>query len=130
MIATALAAAALMTGTGTAYHSCDGSTSMTSSGQTAQVGYVAHNSLPLGSWIEMVRPKTVMGRKWFKVMDRGGGAFLVDFWAPSCGWMNSWGSRTITIKAVPRSELYRGKPMKGWFFRKGSKSARLVWRPR
>jgi len=128
MIATALAAAALMTGSGTAYHSCDGSTSMTASGRTAKVGYVAHNGLPIGSWIEMVRPRTVMDRKWFQVMDRGGPSFLVDFWAKDCSWMHAFGRRTITIKAVPRSELYRGKPMKGWSFRRGSKSAKLVWR--
>ena len=127
MIATALAAAVLMTGSATGYSSCEGSTSQTASGKTARIGYVANNSLPFGTWIEMRKPRTVMGRRWFQVQDRGGPGFLIDFWS-SCAWMNSWGRRQITIRVVPRSELYRGKPMQGWSLRRGSKSAKLVWK--
>ena len=124
-----VANAATYTGSSTGYHPCDGSTSMTASGRTAQIGYVANNSLPFGTWIEMKRPRTVMGRTFFKVMDRGGPGFLVDFWSPSCGWMNSWGRRTITIRVVPRSELYRGKPMKGWRVVASKRGGKLVWKP-
>ena len=126
----ALATAALLGGTGTAYHSCDGSTTMTSSGRTVQVGYVANNSLPIGTWIEMRRPKTVMGRKYFRVMDRGGASFALDFWAESCEWMNSWGSRQVTFKALARRDLYRGLPVGGWRFKLSNGRQKLVWRPK
>lgn len=123
------AQAATYSGSSTAYHPCDGSTSMTASGRTAQIGYVAHNGLPFGTWIEMKRPRKVMNRTYFKVMDRGGPGFLVDFWAPSCGWMHSWGRKTISIRVVPRSELYRGKPIGGWRVVASRRGGKLVWKP-
>ena len=130
MIATALAAAVLMTGSATGYSSCDGSTTQTASGKTVRVGYVANNSLPFGTWIEMRKPRTVMGRRWFQVQDRGGAGFLVDFWSPSCAWMNSWGRRQITIRVVSRTELYRGKPYQGWYLKRGAHGAKLAWQPK
>lgn len=132
VIATAIhgaASAATYTGLATSYASCDGSTSMTASGRTAQWGYVANNFLPFGTWIEMIRPKVVQGRTFYRVFDRGGGAFLIDIWTDDCGWMNSWGGRTVTFRTVPRSEMFRGKPVKGWRFRKTPKGAKLVWKP-
>lgn len=124
------ASAATYTGSATAYASCDGSTSMTASGRTARLGYVANNWLPLGTWIEMVRPKVVQGRTFYRVYDRGGSGFALDFWTDDCGWMHSWGRRTVTFRVVAKSEMYRGKPYKGWKFRKTRKGVRLVWLPR
>lgn len=125
----ALAAAAVLTGSGSAYASCDGSTTQTSSGRSVRVGYVAANGLELGTWLEMKRPSRVMGLRFFRVMDRGGMASGtdLDFWTPSCQWMNAWGRRPVTYRVVPRSELYRGKPYKGWKFRRSAKGARLTW---
>lgn len=131
MIAEAAVTASLViSGSSTAYHSCDGSTTMTASGRTVQVGYVANNSLRLGTWVEMKRPRTVMGRRWFKVMDRGGPGFVLDFWAPSCSWMSSWGRRSVSFRVVPRSELFRGRPVAGWRVVAARRGGRLVWRAR
>ena len=131
MIASAAVAASLViTGSSTAYHFCDGSTTMTASGRTVQVGYVANNSLALGTWIEMRRPRLVMNRRYFRVMDRGGPGFVLDFWAPSCGWMNTWGRRSVSFRAVPRAELFRGKPIGGWKVVSARRGGKLVWRPR
>ena len=124
------AQAATYTGAATAFAVCDGSTTMTASGRQVRLGYVANNWLPLGSWIELLRPKVIQSRTFYQVMDRGGPAFALDIWTDDCGWMNSWGRRTVKFRSVPKSELYRGKPYKGWSLRKGSRGARLVWRPR
>ncbi len=128
----AIAAAAILTGSGSAYASCDGSTTQTASGKTVRVGYVAANGLKMGSWVEMRSPRLVMNRRWFKVMDRGGMASGtdLDFWTDSCSWMNAFGRRTVTYRVVPRSELYRGKPYKGWALRRSAKGARLTWSAR
>ena len=131
MIAEAAVTASLViTGSSTAYHSCDGSTTQTASGRTVQVGYVANNSLRIGTWIEMRRPRLVMGRRWFKVMDRGGPGFVLDFWAPSCAWMNSWGRRSVSFRSVPQAELFRGKPIGGWRVVAAKRGGKLVWKPR
>ena len=130
MVAAILSAAVLMSGSATGYHPCDGSTSVMASGKQGRVGYVANNTLKFGTWIEMRRPRTVMGRKWFQVQDRGGPGFVLDFWSPSCQWMNSWGRRQVSFRTVPSRELYRGKPMHGWKIKPGAKGARLVWRAR
>jgi 3D (Asp-Asp-Asp) domain-containing protein len=126
----ALVAAALLSGSATAYHTCDGSTTQTASGQTVRVGFVAANNLPLGTWVEMRSPRRVMNRRWFRVMDTGGPGFALDFYAESCAWMNSFGRRHVTYRVVPRSELYRGKPYKGWKLRRSAKGARLKWSAR
>lgn len=128
----ALIAAVILTGSGSAYAACDGSTTQTASGQTVRVGYVAANGLRMGSWVEMRRPSRVMGLRFFKVMDRGGMASGtdLDFWTDDCAWMNAWGRRRVSYRVVPRSELYRGKPHKGWSVRKGAHGARLVWSAR
>lgn len=128
----ALAAAAVLTGSGSAYASCDGSTTQTASGRTVQVGYVAANGLRLGSWIEMRSPRLVLNRRWFKVMDRGGMASGtdLDFWTDDCQWMNAWGRRPVTYRVVPRSELYRGKPYKGWKLTRTARGATLTWSAR
>lgn len=121
--------AATYTGSATAYASCDGSTSMTASGRTARLGYVANNWLPLGTWIEMVRPKVVQGRTFYRVYDRGGPGFALDFWTDDCSWMHAWGRRTVTFRAVPKSEMYRGKPYKGYRFTRKNGKVRFLWRP-
>ena len=129
MIATALAASLVISGSATAYSSCDGSTTITASGRSVQVGYVANNSLPLGTWIEMRRPSKVMGRTYFKVMDRGGPGFVLDFWTPSCSWMNSWGRRQVTFKALTKKDLFRGLPIGGWQVVSARRGGKLVWKP-
>lgn len=127
-----VAAAMILVGSGSAYSPCDGSTSMTSSGQIARVGYVAANGFRLGTWIEMRSPKRVMNRRYFRVMDTGGMASGtdLDFWTPDCSWMNTFGRRTVSYRVVQRSELYRGKPYKGWSIKRGLRGARLVWSAR
>lgn len=122
------ASAATYTGSATAYASCDGSTTMTASGRTVQLGYVANNFLPFGTWIEMISPRKVQGLRFYRVFDRGGPGFILDFWTYDCAWMHSFGRRTVKFKVVPKSEMYRGKPYKGWKFKKGRKGTRLVWR--
>lgn len=124
------AVAGTVSGSSTAYHACDGSTTMTASGRTVRVGYVANNSLPFGTWIEMRSPRLVMGRRYFKVMDRGGPGFVLDFWAPSCSWMSSWGRRYVRFRVLAKRDLYRGKPVGGWRVMSARRGGRLVWRPR
>ena len=123
----AVANSATYTGSATSYASCDGSTTMTASGRTVRQGWAANNFLPLGTWIEMKKPSRVQGIKFWKIMDRGGAGFMLDFWSPDCAWMHSFGRQTVTFKAVPKSHLYRGKPYKGWKFKRTSRGARLVW---
>lgn len=95
------------TGSATAYHRCDGSTTLQANGTRARWGEVANNWLPLGTWIRMVRPERVGGRRYFRVDDRGGGGFALDFYARSCGWMYQWGRRRVTFRVVPRGEAVR-----------------------
>jgi hypothetical protein len=122
--------AATYTGSATVYAACDGSTTATASGRTVREGYVANNFLPFGTWIEMVKPKTIAGRRWFQVYDRGGPSFLIDVWSDNCAFMHAFGRQTVKLRTVPRSELYRGKPYKGWYLKKSKRGARLAWRPR
>ena len=130
MIAAVLAAGALMTGSATAYSACDGSVTYGSRSNPLSEGMVASNDLPFGTWIEWKRPSRVLGRRFARVADTGGPGFLVDIYTTDCAWMNAWGRRTVTIRPVPRSELYRGKPVKGWKFRQHKGRMRLVWSPR
>lgn len=95
------------TGSATAYHACDGSSTLQANGTRAHWGEVANNWLPLGTWIKMVRPARVGGRRYFRVEDRGGGGFALDFYARSCSWMNAWGRRRVTFRVVPRAEAVR-----------------------
>jgi 3D (Asp-Asp-Asp) domain-containing protein len=126
----ALIAAAVLSGSSTAYHVCDGSTTQTASGVSVRVGFVASNQLPLGTWVEMRSPRRVMNRRFFKVMDTGGPGFALDFYASSCQWMSTWGRRHVSFSVVPRRELYRGKPYKGWAVKRSARGARLVWSAR
>lgn len=128
--ALAVSTSLILSGSATAYSSCDGSTTMTASGRTVQVGFVANNTLPIGTWIEMRRPSTVMNRRWFRVMDRGGPGFVLDFWTPDCSWMNAWGRRSVSFKVLTRKDLYRGKPIGGWRVMAAKRGGKLVWRPR
>ena len=123
----AVANSATYTGSATSYASCDGSTTMTASGRTVRQGWAANNFLPLGTWIEMKKPSRVQGIKFWKIMDRGGAGFMLDFWSPDCAWMHSFGRQTVTFKAVPRSRLYRGRPVEGWRFVTKRGKARLAW---
>lgn len=128
MIAAALVAASLVTGSSTMYHSCDGSTTMTASGRTAQVGYAANNWLPLGTWVEMRRPSHVQGLRYYRIFDRGGPGFELDFWARDCATMGAWGRRTVTFRVLKKRDLYRGKPIGGWQVVSARRGGKLVWR--
>jgi hypothetical protein len=98
-------------GSGTAY--CD--RGATASGHGTRPGIVASNDFPLYTWVELVRPRRVLGRRYWQILDTGGPGFLVDFWSPSCSWATSvWGRRTVRLRAVPRHHLYRGLPEGGW----------------
>lgn len=123
----AVANSATYTGSATSYASCDGSTTMTASGRTVRRGWAANNFLPIGTWIEMKKPSRVQGIKFWKIMDRGGAGFVLDFWSDDCAWMHSFGRQSVTFQTVPKSHLYRGKPYKGWKFKRSRKGARLVW---
>lgn len=123
----AVANSATYTGSATSYASCDGSTTMTASGRTVRRGWAANNFLPLGTWVELVSPKRIQGLRAYRIMDRGGPGFVLDIWTDSCSWMNSFGRQTVTFRVVPKSELYRGRPIKGWKFRKTKHGARLAW---
>lgn len=129
----AVSASLVLSGSATAYAPCDGSVTVGSRGNALRLGDVASNDLAYGTWVEMKRPSSiVIGSKRFRylrVRDTGGPGFLIDIYAgPYCGFMSAWGRRSVSIRVVPRSELYRGKPVKGWKFRRTAKGARLVWR--
>lgn len=124
-----LTAAAFMSGSATAYAPCEGggSAGQTASGKQLRVGYVANNILPLGTWIELSKP--VQGRRFYVVEDRIGWGSDLDIYMESCAAMHAFGRRTVRYRAVPKGELYRGKPMGGWRLVRGKSRARLVWRP-
>lgn len=124
----AVAASVVLSGSATAYSPCDGSSTMTASGARAVPGMVASNDLRLGSWIQMVSPTRVMGRRVFLVADRGGPGFALDFFTNDCGWMSVWGRRDVRFRVLGRGELYRGRPVIGWRVVPGSHGGRLVWR--
>lgn len=126
-IFSAVANSATYTGSATSYASCDGSTTMTASGRTVRKGWAANNFLPLGTWVELVSPKRIQGFRAYKIMDRGGPGFVLDIWTDNCSWMNSFGRQTVTFRVVPKSELYRGRPVKGWKFRKTKHGVKLGW---
>jgi 3D (Asp-Asp-Asp) domain-containing protein len=123
-----LAAVAVLSGSATAYSPCDGSTRMTASGRTAHAGVVANNTLPLGTWVVMVSPRRVMGKRTFRVLDRGGPGFALDFFTEDCAWMHSWGRRQVRFRVVTKRELFRGKPVWGWRVVSSPRGGRLVWR--
>lgn len=77
----------------------------------------------------MRKPRLVMGRRWFRIMDRIGSGSDLDYFS-DCGWMESWGRRTVTFSPVPKSHLYRGKPVEGWRAVSARRGGKLVWRPR
>ena len=58
---------------------------------------VAMNSLPLGTRIELVGPKsrTFYGLRRFVVRDRIGAYSQLDFWHRSCSASTSWGRRPV-----------------------------------
>lgn len=123
--------AATMTGTASAYSPCDGSVTIGSRGNRLNEGDVASNALPYGTWIEMVRPRMILNRRWFRVRDVGApGMFLIDVFTWDCSWMNRWGRRTVTIRPLTQRDLYRGKPIAGWRVVAARRGGKLVWRPR
>lgn len=133
MIASALATAVLVTGSATGYSgACDNSSLQTASGQTVRVGFAANNSLPLGTWVEMRKPRRVpyLGIRYLRIMDRGGPGFVLDIWFPECGSMSAFGRRTVTFKVLSKRDLFRGKPIGGWQVVSARRGGKLVWRNR
>lgn len=64
---------------------------------------VAMNSLPLGSKIRLIRPRTFRGMRNFVVRDRIGHGSELDFWNPSCSHATGrWGRKTVKIKVIRR----------------------------
>lgn len=128
----AVSASLVLSGSATAYAPCDGSVTVGSRGNALRIGDVASNDLAYGTWIEIKRPRViVIGSKryrFFRVRDTGGPGFLIDIYAGRyCGFMQAWGRRSVSVRVVPRSELYRGRPLGGWEFRRSARGARLVW---
>ena len=124
----AVSAALVLSGSGTAYSPCDGSTRMTASGRVAHAGLVANNDLPLGTWIVMMSPSRVMGLRTFQVADRGGPGFALDFFTEDCAWMHAFGRRPVRFRVLSKRELFRGRPVLGWRVVPGRSGGRLVWR--
>lgn len=112
--ATAQSRSWVVSGSATAYHVCDGSTNTTASGRGVYFGEVASNTIPQGRWIETLRPRRIAGRRFFQVWDTGGPGFLIDIYAPSCGWTNWWGRRNVTVKVLGGRDIWRGMPSAGW----------------
>lgn len=129
MTFTALIATAFVTVSATAYAPCEGggSAGQTASGKQLRVGYVANNTLPLGTWIELRRP--VQSRRFYRVEDRIGWGSELDIYMESCAAMHAFGRRNVQYRAVPAGHLYRGRPMGGWRLVPGRNGAKLVWRP-
>jgi 3D (Asp-Asp-Asp) domain-containing protein len=97
---TAFAAAATLALSSTAY--CDQGTM--ANGQQTRPHTVAMNSLPLGSKIRLVKPKTFNGQRIFYVRDHIGWGSEIDFWTSSCGKATSWGRHKVTIKVLRRGK--------------------------
>ena len=95
MIAT-LAAATILSLTSTSY--C--LTGTMADGTQTRPRSVAMNTLPLGSKIKLIKPRSFNGYRIFYVRDRIGYGSELDFWAPSCGQSMSWGRRPVTIKVL------------------------------
>lgn len=129
MTITTLIATAFVTVSATAYAPCEGggSAGQTASGKPLRVGYVANNTLPFGTWIELRRP--VQGRRFYRVEDRIGWGSQLDIFMESCAAMHAFGRRNVQFRAVPKSRLYKGRPMGGWRLVPGRHGAKLVWRP-
>ncbi len=112
------AEAATYTGSATSYSACS-SGSITATGIRPYFGIVASNTIPLGSTIELVHPRSIGGRRFFSVQDTGGPGFLTDFYAPSCGWAIQFGRRTVTVRTVTFATRARVTPVRarhstGW----------------
>lgn len=63
---------------------------------------IAMNSLPLGTKIRLVSPKTFNGNRVFVVRDRIGWGSQLDFWSPSCSYSRMWGRRTVKYTIIGR----------------------------
>lgn len=70
----------------------------TASGRPTTWGYVAQNSLPLGTRIRLARP--LRGRRIFRVMDRIGYGSELDFFMWSCAAARQFGRRTVRFRVV------------------------------
>lgn len=77
--------------------------SIMADGSHTRFGSVAMNTLPLGSMIRIVKPKTgFYGRKVFHVRDRIGYGSQLDFWIGNGKACSQWGRRTVVVKVLRR----------------------------
>jgi 3D (Asp-Asp-Asp) domain-containing protein len=63
---------------------------------------VAMNTLPLGTEIRLVKPKTFYGQRRFWVRDRIGHGSEIDFWHGKCSVSRKWGRKNVQIRVVKR----------------------------
>lgn len=94
----ALAAAAVLSLTSTSY--CLNGTM--ADGTHTRPRSVAMNTLPLGSKIKLISPRTFNGYRIFYVRDRIGWGSQLDFWSPSCDKSQAWGRRPVKIAVLRR----------------------------
>ena len=124
-------------GRATVYHTCDGSTNTTASGERVKFGNVANNTLPFGTWIELVRPRRIYGRRYYRVNDTGGNAFFIDIYMPEYAARRGCGAGFpnphVTVNVLNRKrDLWHGKPRGGWQSKRvfpWTKIRRWVWKP-
>lgn len=95
----ALAAAALITASSTAYSPCSSGTVM-ANGHRTHWGAVANNHLRLGTRIRFTRP--IHGRRVFTVEDRGGmrGWMAVDVFMRDCRAAIRYGRRPARFRVL------------------------------
>lgn len=70
----------------------------TASGRQTRWGYVAENTLRLGTRIVVSRP--VNGRRHFRVMDRIGAYSQLDFFMWSCSAARQFGRRKVRFRTA------------------------------
>lgn len=92
----ALAASAVLSLTSTSY--CLQGTM--ADGTYTRPRSVAMNTLPLGSKIKLISPRSFNGYRIFYVRDRIGWGSSLDFWSPSCAKSRQWGRRNVKIMVL------------------------------
>ena len=96
---TALAAAAVMSLGSTSY--CLSGTM--ADGTQVRQRSVAVNNLPLGTHIELVKPKSFYGIRRFVVRDRIGYGSQIDFWHRDCSKSVKWGRKKVVIRVIKKA---------------------------
>jgi len=94
----ATAATVVLSLTSTSY--CDNG--LMADGSFTRPRSVAMNTLPFGSKINLVSPRSFYGLRYFVVRDRYGWGTQLDFWTSSCGRASAWGRRQVKVHVVRR----------------------------